>query len=110
MFPAGDVMGTLLTVESLLLASLSIALVLFAGAGLPVRAMGAAKVLLVGLTLAVIVTAAGALVAWGDVYLGDWPGPWYRSVPVICIAVGIAVQPVIAVVVAVLTSRKMKAA
>ena len=101
-------MGILLTVESLLLASLSIALVLFASSGLPVRATSAARAMLIGLTVLIGAAAVGAGFAWGDEYLGDWPCAWYRTIPVVCIAIGIAAQPVIAIVVTWLTNRKMK--
>lgn len=106
-FSPVDAMSTLLTVESLLLATLSIALVLFASSGLPVRATNAARVLLVGLTLLIALVAIGAGVAWGDEFLGSWPTDLDQVIPVVCIAIGIAVQPVIAAVVTWLTYRKM---
>lgn len=107
-FSAVDAMTILLTVESLLLASLSIALVLFASSGLPVRATSAARALLISLTVLIALVAIGAGVAWGNEFLDSWPSTLNQVIPIVCIAIGIASQPFIAAAVTWLTSRKMK--
>jgi hypothetical protein len=46
------------------------------------------------------VIAAGALMAWFDTFLGNWPAAWYGVIPALCIAIGIVAQPPIAYFVA----------
>jgi len=96
-------MTTLLTVEGLFLAALSIALVLFVIPGISTRT---AWWLIVALATLVTVAAIGAGVAWGEQFLGAWPGSLVKDIPVVCIVFGIVFQPVVAIIVSVVTRPK----
>lgn len=102
-FPPVEAMITLLTVEGLLLASLSIALVLFVIPGFSAQI---AWRLIVALTILIAIAAIGAGAAWCEQFLGPWPDSLGGKAPIICIAIGIAFQPVVAIIVSILTRPK----
>jgi Na+-transporting NADH:ubiquinone oxidoreductase subunit NqrB len=93
-------MTTLLTVEGLLLASLSIALVLFV---VPGFSKHTAWGLILALTVLMCFVALGAGAAWCEQFLGAWPGSLGEQIATVCIAIGVLAQPVIAIVVCVFT-------
>jgi len=103
LFSSVEAMTTLLTVEGLLLASLSIALVLFAVPGFSAQT---AWRLITSLTILIAVLAIGAGVAWCEQFLGAWPDSPGRYIPTVCIAIGIAFQPVVAIIVSIFTHPK----
>lgn len=98
--PPVEAMTILLTVEGLLLASLSIALVLFVVPGFPAQT---AWRLIAALTFLMVVAAIGAGAAWCEQFLGAWPGSLGGDVPIACIAIGVVFQPVVAIIVSVVT-------
>ena len=95
-----DVLGPLLSAESLIFGTLNIALSLTAGSsygktlGFEPRTFahwGAALVTLLG---------CGAAAAWVDIFIvGDFPERWGIP-PVVALAIGIVAMPVIAIIVA----------
>lgn len=105
-FTSVQAMTTLLTVESLVFAVASVAIALMFNVDLPVNPEKGARVLMIGSAVVVSVLALGALVAWADQFLDDFPSGIGRLVPVFCLALGILAQPVLAWTIAWLTLRR----
>lgn len=91
-FTEANALSTLLTTESLLFAVFAFA---FSGPSAIARTMkvgfsrGIARVAAATLTF----LAAGAAVAWIDLFLGAWPASFVDWFPIVAIAAGIVAQP-----------------
>lgn len=92
----GAALGTLLTVESLLFAGVAAATSLSSGTALAVSPQSAARRLALSVTVVLTTVAVGAGFAWSRLFVGAWPSRLDEQIPAICLAVGIAAQPVIA--------------
>jgi hypothetical protein len=86
----------LLTVESLLFAGLAAAVSLSSTTTLPVSPHAAARALALGIAAVLTAVAVGAGFAWSRLFVHAWPSRLDEQVPVICLAVGIAAQPIVA--------------
>jgi hypothetical protein len=94
-FSSADAMTTLLTVESLVFAVFSIALALISNLDLAVNAEKSARALTLVSSSLVTALGLGAIVAWGQSFLGEWPSGVATMFPLICIAAGVLMQPVL---------------
>src|SRR5215207_795028 len=94
-FTPTNALSTLLTVESLVFSVLNVALALTAATSLPRRARTEARLLALASATAVTILGFGAAVAWWRLFAGDWPSRLDEQLPVLCLAAGIVVQPVI---------------
>ena len=97
-FTSVNALTALLSTESLLFTALNIALALSAPTGKRLRMKPRTFAIAAAGLLAII--ASGALMAWFDTFLRNWPTGWYGVFPAICIAIGIVAQPPIAYLVA----------
>ena len=95
-FTATNALITLLTVESLLFAGVAAATSLSTVTSLPVSPRAAARGLVCGVSLVLTTVAIGAAFAWSRLFLHHWPARIDEQVPIICLAIGIAAQPVVA--------------
>lgn len=95
-FTSANALTTLLTSESLLFAVFALTLSLGASTSAQVSLASAGR--LIGIYAATLLTllATGAAVAWGDVFLTDWPERFGQWFPAIVMAIGLAAQPVFA--------------
>jgi Na+-transporting NADH:ubiquinone oxidoreductase subunit NqrB len=104
-FTSVNALTTLLTVESLIFSSLSVATALGSSTSLARQARRASRFLVVSAASALTLVAVGAAAAWGELFLGHWPTRLGEQVPILCLAGGIIVQPGIAWVIAWLQVR-----
>lgn len=95
-FTATNALTTLLTVESLLFAGVAAAASLSTATSFPVSPRAALRSLAFGVSLVLTTVAIGAAFAWARLFLHDWPARVDEQVPLICLAIGIAAQPVVA--------------
>lgn len=106
LFTPSNALTTLLTVESLLFAGVAAATSLSSSTALTISPQAAARTLALGATLVLTAVAVGAAAAWCRLFLHDWPSRLDEQVPVVCLAVGIAAQPIIAATVVRLLHRR----
>jgi len=99
-FTSVNALTALLSTESLLFAALNVALGLTSPVegGRPLL-IGPRKLAFAAFWLLAGV-AAGAALAWCDLFLGDWPSDPLALVPIFCLLGGILAQPVFALVIA----------
>ncbi len=95
-FTASNALTTLLTVESLLFAGVAAATSLSTVTSLPVSPRAAARALALGVSLVLTTVAIGAAFAWSRLFINHWPTRIDEQVPVICLAIGIVAQPLVA--------------
>jgi len=95
-FTPSNALTTLLTVESLLFAGVAAATSLSSTTTLAVSPQWIARALALGVTVVLTTVAIGAAFAWSRLFLGSWPSRLDEQLPVICLAVGIAAQPIVA--------------
>ena len=96
LFTPSNALSTLLVVESLLFAGIAMATSLVSAQALAVSPQAAARALVLGLCGVLTLVAVGAGFAWGRIFLTIWPQRIDEQVPAICVAVGIAAQPIVA--------------
>lgn len=91
------VLATLLTCESLLFGSLAATVSMSASSTLGRRSPISPRVLAFAAAGVVTILAAGALLAWVAVFVdGAWPEGFASGAAVLCLAIGIVVQPLTA--------------
>ena len=105
-FTPTNALTTLLTVESLVFSVLNVALALSASTSLPRRARPEARLLALSSAALVTVLGLGAAAAWWRLFADDWPSRLDEQLPVVCLAAGIAAQPIIACTIAWLQARR----
>jgi hypothetical protein len=95
-FTSANALTALLTTESLLFAVFALTLGLGANPSARVSLLSSARLLGACAAALLTVLAMGAAVAWGDLFLTDWPDRFGRWFPVVVIGVGVLAQPVFA--------------
>ena len=95
-FTSASALTTLLTVESLMFAALSVAIALSSSRGGPRRLLPQARSMAAQVAGVLTVVGFGASVAWLDIFARDGLFELTRLVPGMCIAVGIVAQPIFA--------------
>jgi hypothetical protein len=95
-FSSADSLRTLLTTESLVFAVSTATVALSAATPFGQRLPFSPRLLGFAAALFLTVLGAGGVVAWCDIFLRDWPHGVAKSFPVICILVGIVIQPLFA--------------
>lgn len=107
-FSAAESLTTLLTTESLLFAAFSAGVVLTAPTTRPKRITPKnANLLAFGCVGVLAAVAVAAALAWWQVFGDNWTGASMRTLEALGIAIGIAAQPIVALIVA-LGSRPPK--
>lgn len=95
-FTSANALTTLVTTESLLFAVFALT---FSFGGSPAaRVMLVSSARRIGVCAAAVLTilAGGAAVAWGDLFLSNWPSRFGQWFPVVAIAAGVLAQPLFA--------------
>jgi hypothetical protein len=105
-FTSANALTTLLATESLLFAVFAVTLGL--GGSPPARTSLASSARNIAVWAAGVLTilASGAIVAWGDLFLDDWPARFGLWFPSTVVAVGALAQPIFAWVVVVNLYRR----
>jgi hypothetical protein len=105
-FTSTNALTTLLTTESLLFAVFALALGLSGTQLARTTLASAARNMAVSAAAVLTALASGAIVAWGDLFLRDWPARFGLWFPAATIAIGILAQPVFAWVVVINLRRR----
>src|SRR5256885_6415692 len=95
-FSAAQALTLLVTMESLLFAGLNVGLALAipVAGGRNISRAGAHRLAAFALG-ALTIVAAGAILAWWQVFADAWPGSALRVIEAVAVLIGIAAQPVL---------------